>query len=85
MLRVSHTTHPPCSAHVAREVEKEAQEIVWTTLLTDFIAKLNASVLNKAGSRELLSEGITLVIGAKANRLVALCKQLQSTETYLLL
>ena len=54
-------------------------------LILRLIAKLNASVLNKAGSRELLSEGITLVIGAKANRLVALCKQLQSTETYLLL
>ena len=57
-------------------MEKEAKEVVWTMLLTDFIAKLNASVRNKAGNRELLSEGITFVIGAKANRLVALRKQL---------
>lgn len=75
MLRASHTVHLQCSVYVARKVGKEAGEVVWM-LLTDFIAKLNASVLSKAGNKELLSEGITLVIGAKANRLVALCKQL---------
>lgn len=68
--------HLQCSVYVARKVEKEAGEVVWMMLLTDFTAKLNASVLSKAGNKELLSEGITLVIGANANRLVALCKQL---------